>query len=258
MIHRQPLAEGHDRGIHSEMGCPGPKSRDGVKTVAQLHPVYLNILVQHSFYCAMLATVRAVDMRVGGNSGRCPPEATLAGPTIFPNIAKFNDPFCRQPTSQATGSPSTNAKLAQTGESRHSTSHMILSVDQVYPQPPYTVPQALLVSREGVCKVVRPQPFHAALGLADGHAVLFLLSLRCILNILFRPVRNRMCFRVRAGTYRRRCLGHAHQFTNRLRRRQCMGRTAHAHPATRDKSHRPEAPVVPPVPLGPSGTWFLH
>ena len=81
----QVFMEGHD----AQLDRPGPKSR-GARTHLPGSPLEVSFLQQSSsnFY----VTSPCVDVRVGGNLGRSPPEAAPLGPQHTSLEAKLNDP----------------------------------------------------------------------------------------------------------------------------------------------------------------------
>ena len=82
-------------------GRPGPKSRANDGHASRLHLEHScvgHLAVSRTPHSRLAC--RVGDTRVGGSSGRCPPEALKPCPQNFTKIAKHNDPFfrtfCRQ------------------------------------------------------------------------------------------------------------------------------------------------------------------
>ena len=190
-------------------GRPGPKSWDSVTVATQQHFHVLMTIQRPCVACSRMEPCHIVDTRVGGNFGRCPPEAQIACPKHFPNTAKLNDPFSYRTSSQATGSPSTFDEMSRTGSLRH---HVPSELYSFYFPPSWLVAhrhQECLAS----CAMLSPRVISVALGMGEGYILLAVLCIRQLWKGFFRSSGCWRCFRVRPGSYRRRfcvrlaCLG---------------------------------------------------
>ena len=74
---------------------PIPNSRANALHATCLHKVYSCCHAWLSDHSLSGGVCSAGDVRVGGNRGRCPPEAIMPSPNDFPKLAKPNDPFSR-------------------------------------------------------------------------------------------------------------------------------------------------------------------
>ena len=182
------------------MGRPGPKSWGSVIVATQRQ---LNEWMMNQGPCVSFSELRpdhTVDTRVGGNFGRCPPEAQVACPKIFPKTAKLNDPTYFRTSSQATGSPSTFDETSRTGPLRHN----VPSASYSFYFPPSQQVVCRHQERATSCSMLSPRVIPIVLGIGESHFLLVVFCLRLIQPVLFRSPGCWMCFRVRSGSYRRR------------------------------------------------------